>query len=149
MMCSVAPVLCMTCLVWISSVRLSQPSMHHSPGLSVLWQQPHTEQSRSDQFSSRWYLCTQKSPYAFHPIWHLSEVSPILPLKWFQWSDWRWPSLVLSKEDLLALHLSMPLSSSGSMVMSLALLCPQVLSQAPQHFQIFQEAGHMWGLLSP
>ena len=53
------------------------------------------------------------------------------------------------KEDLLALHLSMPFSSSGSMVMSFALLCPQVLSQAPHHFQIFQEAGHMWGLLSP
>ena len=35
------------------------------------------------QFSSRLYLCTQKSLYLFHP--RLSEVSPTLPLKQFQY----------------------------------------------------------------
>ena len=30
----------------------------------------------SVQFSSRWYLCARKSPYALHPV---SEVSPTLP----------------------------------------------------------------------
>ena len=52
MMCSVAPVLCMTCLVWISSVRLSQPSMHHSPGLSVPWQPLSAASHWTKQISS-------------------------------------------------------------------------------------------------
>ena len=53
------------------------------------------------QFSSRWYLCARKSPYAPHPV---SEVSPTSPLKWFQCSyDWRWPSLVLQGRVLVFL----------------------------------------------
>ena len=56
--------------------------------------------NKADQFSSvqDGIFALRNSPYAFHPIWHLSEVSPSLPLKWFQClSDWRWP-LVLSRK---------------------------------------------------
>ena len=63
---------------------------------------------------------------------HLSEVSPMLPLKWFQClSDWRWPSCPF-KEDCLVFPLSTPLSSRRSMVW-----CPRLCAcrfQAPQHF---------------
>ena len=42
--------------------------------------------NKADQFSSvqDGIFALRNSPYAFHPIWHLSEVSPSLPLKWFQ-----------------------------------------------------------------
>ena len=64
----------------------------------------------SVQFSSRWYLCAQKSPSCAPP--HLSEVSPTLPVKRFQCSsDWRRPCLVPHR----ALPLSMPFSSRQSM----------------------------------
>ena len=64
-----------------------------------------------------------KKPICARP--YLSDVCPTLSLKWFQCSSvWRWLSLVLS-------CLSPP---SDRCVMSLA-LCPQVVSQAPQHFR--------------
>ena len=66
---------------------------------------------------------------------HLSEVSPTLPLKWFQCSsDWRWPSLILSKSSSAS---SFPLFSRRPVVLcpwSLALWL-QVVSQASQHFR--------------
>ena len=47
------------------------------------------------QSSPKWYLCARKSPYALHPV---AETFP-RPLKRFQCSsDWRWPSLVLSRK---------------------------------------------------
>ena len=53
-------------------------------------------------------VCLEK-PICAPP--RLSEISPMLPLKQFQCSpDWRWPSLVLSMKNCLALRLSMPLS---------------------------------------
>ena len=39
-----------------------------------------TSRKSSLHFSSRWYLCPRKGPYALHPV-SLSEVSPTLPLK--------------------------------------------------------------------
>ena len=62
------------------------------------------------QFSSRWYLCTRKSPYFICAPPHLSEVFPMLPLKWFQCpSDKQMLSLMyfifIFKED----HLVLPL----------------------------------------
>ena len=86
-------------------------------------------------------MCLQK-PTCAPP--HLSEVSPTLPLKWFQCLSWFqafielfivWLTMTLScpfKEDCLVLPLSMPLSSRWSMVW-----CPQLCAcrfQAPQHF---------------
>ena len=65
----------------------------------------------------------------------LSKVSPASPLKRFQSSsDWRCPSLVLSRKIIYApsFHASLLLAIDG--VMSLA-LCPRVVSQVPQHFR--------------
>ena len=66
----------------------------------------------------------------------LSEVSPALPLKWFRCSsDWRWPSLVLSRKTSSRISsFSASLLQVINGVMSLA-LCPQVVSQASQHFR--------------
>ena len=78
-------------------------------------------------------MCSEKPTYA--PP-HLSEVPPTLPLKWFQCSsDWRWPSLVLSRRSSNAS--SFPLFSRRPVVLcpwSLALWL-QVVSQASQHFR--------------
>ena len=63
------------------------------------------------EFSLRWYLYAQKSPYVLHPP-HLSENSPMPPLEQFQClSDRWWPTLVLSQkiiECFLFQHLSPP-----------------------------------------
>ena len=72
MMCSVAPVLCMTCLVWISSVHLSQPSMHHSPGLSVLWQQPHNEKKQISSVQFKVVSLHSEKPICIPP--HLASL---------------------------------------------------------------------------
>ena len=72
----------------------------------------------------------------------LSEVSPTLPLKQFQCSsDWWWPSLVLSMKSDSSFKASLLQEIHG--VMSLA-LCPQVVSQASQHFRSF-ETHATWG----
>ena len=64
----------------------------------------------------------------------LSEVSTTLPLKQFQCSsDWRWPSLVLSRK-IVKRFLCLCRSPGDDSVMSLA-LCPQVVSQAPQNLR--------------
>ena len=52
-----------------------------------------TKQHNSVQFSSRWYLRPWKSPHALHPI---SQKFPQCCLR--NSSDWRWPSLVLSRK---------------------------------------------------
>ena len=73
------------------------------------------------EFSSRWYLCTQKSPSLWFPqhcLWNGSSV------------------YLTDKEDCLALPLSLLQAVNG--VMSLA-LCIQVVSQASQHFRAFKK----------
>ena len=87
----------------------------------------------SVQFSSRWYLCARKSPYALHPVsqkfsqsclWNSSNVrlTDDGPLSSFQGRS----------SSASSFHASLLQASSG--VMSLA-LCSQVVSQASQHFR--------------
>ena len=67
-----------------------------------------TTERNNPKFSSRWYLCARKKTNIRAPP-RLSEVSPTLPLKQLQCSsDWRWPSLVLSRKIVFALRLSTP-----------------------------------------
>ena len=93
------------------------------------------------QFSSRWYLCTQKSPYAFHPfslkvsLWNGSNVHLI--------DNGPHPSFQGRSSSTSSFNAS--LLQVISVMMSLA-LCPQEVSQASQH-QSFWEASHLWGLL--
>ena len=55
-----------------------------------------SDEHSSVQFSSRWYLCARKSPFAFHPS---LRNFPKLPLKQFQClSDGLWPFLVPSRK---------------------------------------------------
>ena len=84
-------------------------------------------------FSSIWYVCARKNPYAFHPV--SQTFPPTLPLKRFQCpSDCRWPSLVLSGNIVwhFLLHASLLQAIDGVMFLA---LCPKVVSQAPQHFR--------------
>ena len=75
------------------------------------------------------YMCLGK-PICAPP--RLSGVSPLL--KQIRcWSDWGWPFLVLSRKIRWALPLSSLLQAVDGVV-SLA-LCPQLVSQAPQHFR--------------
>ena len=85
------------------------------------------------QFSSRWYLCAQKSPCALHRVsqtfpqrclWNGSNVrlTDDGPLSSFQGRS----------SSASSFHASLLQAING--VMSLA-LCPQVVSQAPQHFR--------------
>ena len=94
-------------------------------------------------FSSRWYLCTQKSPYALHPVsqtfpqcclWNGSNVCLIDdgPLSSFQ-----------RLTSASSFHASLLQAIDG--VMSLA-MCPQVVSSFST-FRIFREARHLGGLL--
>ena len=85
----------------------------------------------SVRLSSRWYLCTWKNPICAPP--HLSEI----PQRWLWNGSNVWLTMALShpfKEDRLALPLSTPLSSRWSVVSHHLALCPQVMSQASQHF---------------
>ena len=73
---------------------------------------------------------------------HLSEVSPTLPLKRFQCSCcWRWPCLVLSalfkeyRRAKRSFHASLLQAIDGVMPFA---LCPQAISQSPQHFRSFE-----------
>jgi len=87
----------------------------------------------SVQFSSRWYLCARKSPYALHSVsqkvcqchlWNGSNVRLIDdgPLSSFQGRS----------SSASSFHASLLQAIDG--VMSLALY-PQAVSQAPQHFR--------------
>ena len=89
----------------------------------------------SVQFSSRRYLCAWKSPYMRSTL-SLRCFPNRLPLKQPQcWSEWRWPSHPF-KEDRIysasSFHASHLQAIDG--VVSLA-LCPQVVTQAPQHLK--------------
>ena len=76
----------------------------------------------------------------------LSEVSPRLPLKRFQCSsDWRWPSLVLSRRSSSTSFFNASLFQAINGMMSLA-LCPLWSSST---LEIFREASHLWVLLCP
>ena len=79
----------------------------------------------------------------------LSEVSPTLPLKRFQClSDWRWPSLVLSRKIVLRLlfpHLSPP---DDRWCDALGFVLAGSVSSF-SILQIFREASQLRGLLCP
>ena len=81
--------------------------------------------------SSRWYLCTWKNP--------ISQKFPNVGFETVLMFDWQWPSLILSRKIRLALPLSTPLSSRWSVVSHHLALCPQVMSQASQHFWSFEK----------
>ena len=88
----------------------------------------------SVRFSSRWRLCAPSR------VSEVSEVSTTLSLKQFNFkclSDCRWPFLILSRmivERVPFLCLS-PLGDHGVISFFLFFLCPQVVSQAPQHLR--------------
>ena len=87
------------------------------------------------QFSSRWYLCAQKSPYALHPV------SQKFPHHCLSNSSSVHLTMAFShpfKKDCLALPLSMPLLQAINGVMSLA-LCLQVVFEASQHLRSSQK----------
>ena len=70
----------------------------------------------------------------------LSEISAMLPLRWFQClSDWLWPSLVVIRKMSSAFSFHASLLQAIDGVMSLS-LCPQVVSQAPQHLRSEKQA---------
>ena len=75
---------------------------------------------------------------------HLSEVSPLLPLKQFQClSDGWWPTCPFKKTHL-ALPLSLPLSSRWSTVRCPWLCAHRVASSLT--LQIFWDTNHLWRL---
>ena len=84
-------------------------------------------------------LCAGKSLYALHPV---SEVSPALPLKRFQCSNVRLiddgplSSFQGRSSSAFSFHACLLQAIDG--VMSLA-LCPQVVSQASQHFRFSEK----------
>ena len=87
----------------------------------------------SVQFSSRWYLCARKIPYALHSV---SQKFP-------QRCLWNGSNVRLTDDGFLssfqrrsssASSLSVSLFQAIDGVMSLT-LCPQAVSQAPQHFR--------------
>ena len=89
------------------------------------------------QFSSRWYLCARKSPYALHPV------SQKFPQRRQGNSsnvrltdDGRLSSFQGRSSSASSFHASLLQAIDG--VMSLA-LCPQAMSQSPQHFRSFEK----------
>ena len=78
---------------------------------------------------------------------HLSEVSPTLSLKRFQCSsDWRWPSLVLSRKIIwrfLFPHLSPP----GNWWCDVFGCVPTGSTSSSSTLQTFRDANHLWWLL--
>ena len=72
------------------------------------------------QFSSRWYLCARKSPYTLHPV---SQKFPQ-----------RCPLSSYLGGSFSASSFKASLLQAINGVVSLA-LCPQVVSQVPQHFR--------------
>ena len=85
------------------------------------------------QFSLRWYLCARKSPYAFHSVsqrfpqrclWNGSNVRLI--------DDSPLSSFPITASSAFSFHHNVLHAIDG--LISLP-LCPQVVSQAPQHFR--------------
>ena len=78
-----------------------------------------------------------------------SEVSPTSPLKRFQClSDWRWPSLVLSR-TIVYRFLFPRLSPPGDRWCDVLGFVPAGSVSSFSTLQIFREASHLWGLLCP
>ena len=96
------------------------------------------------QFSSRWYLCARKSPYAQHPV---SEVSPTLPLKQFQCPS-VWSSLALSRKVVWR-FLFPRLSPPGHRWCDVLGFVPAGSVSSFSTLQIFRKTSHLWGLLCP
>ena len=108
-----------------------------SINLSSLKQLCEETASITVQFSSRWYLCAPKSPYALHPV------SQKFPQRWLSNSssvrlidDGPLSSLQGRSSSASSFHASLLQAISG--VMSLA-LCPLIVSQASQHFRSSQK----------
>ena len=87
----------------------------------------------SVQFSSRWYLCARKSPYALHPV------SQMFPQRCLRNSsnvrltdDGPLSSFQRRSSSASSFHTFLLQAIDG--VMSLA-SCPQVVSQTAQHFR--------------
>ena len=83
------------------------------------------------QSSSRGLLPNRESKHAFQ----LVSPSVALVRRFLCWSDCRWPFLVLSKQHRRALPLSTHPSSRQSMACCPCPLCPQLVSQTPQHLR--------------
>ena len=97
-------------------------------------------------FSSRWYLGARKSPYALHPvsqkflqccIWNSSSVRLI--------DDGTLSSFQGRSSSVSSLHASLLQAIDG--VFSL-ILCPQVVSQTPQHFRFSENQSSCDGCFS-
>ena len=89
------------------------------------------------QLSAKWYLCARKSPYALHPVsqrfpqrclWNSSNVRLI--------DDGPLSSFQERSSSASSFHASLLQAIDG--VMSTA-LCPQVVSQASQHFRFSEK----------
>ena len=99
--------------------KLSTPSRYVSGHLDCcphpsLKQKQKTFYTHPIQFSSRWYVCARKSPYAFHPSLRSFPNVAFETVPMFVWLTMA-PSRPV-KEDRLALPLPTSLSSRRSMV---------------------------------
>ena len=114
----------LTCVTSLSQNAQQRCSLRKALSASQQSKQDYHNLPPPVQFSSRWYLCAWKSPYALHPVsqkfpqrclWNGSSVHLIM--------------MALSrpfKEDHLVLPLSTPLSSRRSMVW-----CPWLCASKP------------------
>ena len=95
----------------------------------------------SVQFSSRWYLCTRKSPYVLHPV---SKRFPQRHL-------WNGFNVRLIEDGTLSSfqgRLSSASSFHTSWCDALGFV-PACSVSSSSTLQLFQEASHLWGLLCP
>ena len=103
-------------------------------------------------FSSRCiYALRKASIYNLRKTLTLSfrSVSPMLPLKRFQYSsNWRWPSLVLSRK-IVERFLFPRISPPGDRWCNVLGFVPEGSVSSSSTLQIFQEANHLWWLLYP
>ena len=98
----------------------------------------------SVRFSSRWRLCAPSR------VSEVSEVSTTLSLKQFNFkclSDWRWPFLILFKDDSRARSFSMPLSSRRSWCDILGFVPAGSVSSSAT-LEACQDASHCFGRFS-
>ena len=138
-------------LNWITSAA-SRPLPPHHP--SPLHTHTHASPSRTStlQFSLvqfKMVSMRSKKPIILCVPPYLSEVSPTLPLKRFQSSsDWRWPSLVLSRK-IVQRFLFPRLSPPGDRWCDVLGFVPAGSVSSFSTLQIFQESSHLWGMLCP
>ena len=98
--------------------------------IQLLWKETRSLKTASRQpYSSRWFLCARKSPYALLPVSHTFP----------QLCVWNSSNVRLIDDGpqgrsstASSFHASLLQAMDG--VVSLA-LCQQVVSQAPQHFR--------------